>query len=179
MLWGREEADEEKTPNQTELKKKKYFKGRLSKKRHSWHSCEGKKLSILDTDSIFSGVLCGGIVISEALRMHQQSACQKSSLPHNSVQKHCQKELLIRSDSISIDEFGGEQKPAVIPGLSYIGSDHNLSNSRRRSLEHLRSERQKLSSTSDIGKREKKHGHIREKCKKTPQKNKGSWPAFD
>lgn len=102
--------------------------------------------------------------------MHQQSACQKSSLPHNSVQKHCQKELLIRSDSISIDEFGGEQKPAVIPGLSYIGSDHNLSNSRRRSLEHLRSERQKLSSTSDIGKREKKARSHQREVQKTPPK---------
>lgn len=53
----------------------------------------GKKLSISDTDSIFSGVLCGGVVIFEALRMHQQSACQKSSLPHNGVQKHSQKQL--------------------------------------------------------------------------------------
>lgn len=37
----------------------------------------------------------------------------------------------------------GEKNSPAIPGLSYIGSNHNLSHSRRRSLEHLRGVRDK------------------------------------
>lgn len=47
-------------------------------------------------------------MISEAVWMHQQTACQKSSLRYNRVQKNSQKQLLTRPKSGPIDEFGGK-----------------------------------------------------------------------
>lgn len=72
--------------------------------------------------------------------MHQQTACQKNSL-HDYVQKHPQNQLLTRPKCGPIDESGGKGT-AAIPGLSYVSGNHNLSNSRGRSLEHLRGERE-------------------------------------
>lgn len=77
--------------------------------------------------------------------MHQQTACQKSSVRHDSVRKHSQKQVLIGPTSTSFIEFGvkTKQENTAIPGLSYIGSDNNLSNSMGRSLEDLRGVRDK------------------------------------
>lgn len=47
-------------------------------------------------------------MISEAVWMHQQTACQKSSLRHDRVQKHYQKQLLTMPKSSPINEFGGK-----------------------------------------------------------------------
>lgn len=94
--------------------------------------------------------------------MHQQTACQKNNL-HDCVQKHPQNQLLMRPKSSPIDEPGGKET-AAIPGLSYVSSNHNLSNSRGRSLEHLRGVRTKTKPPLQLLEK-KTDSHIRGKCK--------------
>lgn len=106
-------------------------------------------------------MLLGGIVISEALWTHQQTACQKSSRRHHSVLKHSQ-QLLIRAIFTSTNELGGEKNSPAIPGLGYIGSNHNLSNSRRRSLEYLRGVTDRNEPRLQLLEKKKKKGHQRE-----------------
>lgn len=76
------------------------------------------------------------------------------------VLKHWQ-QLLIRAIFTSTNELGGEKNSPAIPGLRYIGSNHNLSHSRRRSLEHLRGVRDKNEPRLQLLE-EKKNGHQRE-----------------
>lgn len=72
-------------------------------------------------------------------------------------------ELLTRPKCGPIDESGGEES-AAIPGLSYVGGNHNLSNSRGRPLEHLRGARTETKPPLQLLEKETDNGHVREKC---------------